>query len=138
VLDALTDRYVPGEGEPTELPLAERLDVLPRRMTAPIKKLSKRVDNRGVTYTVEAYDRHKALDVLRERYWRPAEADDGLVTAIEAMRERGDVPDMSEDSDTHNTKPDDQGVPQPLADPDGAPPNSAGGDAKWHNGRGKR
>jgi phage terminase small subunit len=94
--------------------LSERLDDLPRSITAPIKKLSRRVDNKGTTYTVEAYDRHRALDVLRERFWQNDEADDEFVTAIEGMRDSG-VPDLSEESnlqhtyntdnegDTHNT-----------------------------------
>lgn len=109
------------EASPTAM-----LEKLPRDITAPIKELTARVDARGnVTYTVKAHDKHKALDVLRERFWTPDEADDGLVTGIQSMRESGAVPDMSEDSDkprdvpasdgpngtqpddTHNTQGDD-------------------------------
>lgn len=99
VLDALSHENA-TEAAPTSL--HERLEALPRAVTAPIRKLSKRVDNKGVTYTVEAYDRHKALDVLSDRFWSVDEAHDGLIDAIQAMRERG-VPDMSEDNAAQTT-----------------------------------
>src|SRR5688500_1559086 len=88
VLDSLSDEGVT---------LTERLEALPRHITAPIRKLSKRVDNKGVTYIAEAYDRHKSLDVLEARYWRTEGADDQLITESEALRQT-DIPDMSEDN----------------------------------------
>jgi hypothetical protein len=127
VLDALHARYTPGEldgaAEPRELPLADRLTDLPREVTAPIKEMTARVDARGnVTYTVKAHDRYRALEVVAERYWRPDEADDGLITGIASLRDR-DIPDMSED--THNT---DDAAPD-----DDPPAPDATGDAptKW-------
>ena len=98
VLDALALEDRPQRDTPSSL--HERLEALPRAVTAPIRKLSKRVDNKGTTYTVEAYDRHKALDVLADRYWSPDEAHDGMVESIRAMRASG-VPDMSEDNSKH-------------------------------------
>jgi len=96
---AISDAYELSNGLGTP-GLADRLSELPRAVTAPIRKLSKRVDNKGTTYTVEAYDRHKALDVLADRYWSPDEAHDGMVESIRAMRASG-VPDMSEDNSKH-------------------------------------
>ena len=101
--------------------LAERLEDLPRAVTAPIRKLSKRVDNKGTTFTVEAYDRHRALEVLRERYWVNDEAADEFITAIEGMRAEG-VPDLSEQSNlqpTHNTDDDPSANLAPAGDATG-------------------
>jgi phage terminase small subunit len=108
ILDALAERYTPGEldgaDRPRELPLAERLDALPRDVTAAVKEMTARVDSRGnVTYTVKMHDKVRPLEELARRFWTPDEADDELVTGIESLRSRDDVPDMSEDVKTHNT-----------------------------------
>lgn len=110
------------------------LEDLPREVTAPIREITRRIDVKGnVTHTVKAHDKYRALDVLRERYWTVDEADDALVTGIQALRASGDVPDMSEASDvasTHNTRQGD-GL-------DDIPDTATGDDsgiAKWYKGR---
>lgn len=100
VLDFLRASDVEGKS------LSDMLDALPRAVTAPIKELSLRVDTRSgaKTYSVKAYDRQRALDVLSERFWTVAEADDDLVRSIQSLRDKA-VPDMSEDNGTtHATR----------------------------------
>lgn len=111
----------------------QSFDDLPRDMTSTIREISVRVDTRGnETFTVKAYDKQRALDVLAERFWTVDDTDDALVTGIQALRDGG-VPDMSEASDApapHNTATggglDD--IPDTATGDDGDTP-------KWRKGR---
>lgn len=123
VMDTLVASDKPGGQS-----LGDALAAKPLRVHGPIKEMTARVDAKGaVTYSVKAHDRYRALDVLAERYWLPAEVNDGLIDGIAGLRTDAGVPDMSEPVKKHNTE---RAVDDGLdAEPDPAGPCTHSGDA---------